>query len=182
MSELRQLVLEVKAARTRYLLAVSDLPQELSQYKPEEESWSILNITEHLVHAEDVGVLGIWKAYSAYSQGDPLWKGNLMHSGSSIEQVVENTWQPREIAPEIAAPRIGGTLAYWVAALEARQAILEALEEQLKGIPLEDIVYPHPISGPLDARQRIEFLRFHMDRHREQVESMKRDFASAGNR
>jgi len=182
MSELRQLVLGVKTARTHYLLAVSDLPQDLSKYKPDAESWSILDITEHLVHAEDVGVLGIWKAYSAYSEDDPLWKGDLIHSGSSIEQVVEDTWQPKEIAPEIAEPRIGGALAYWVAALKARQAILEALEKQLKGIPLEDIVYPHPISGPLDARQRIQFLRFHMDRHREQVESIKRDFVAAGKR
>ena len=180
MSELCQLVLEVKAARTRYIRAVAELPQGLYLYKTNENSWSILDVTEHLVHAEDVGVLGIWKAYNAFSQGDPLWKGKLVHSGSSIEQVVEDTWKPREIAPEIAKPHIGGILAYWVAALESRQAILEALEEQIKGIPLEDIVYPHPISGPLDARQRIQFLRFHIDRHREQVESIKRDFESSG--
>lgn len=182
MSELRQLILDVKTARTRYLNEVYGLSQDLSLYKPEDTSWSILDVTEHLVHAEDVGVLGIWKAYFAFSLGNSLWNGDLVHSGSSIEQVVEDTWQPKEVAPDIAAPRIGGVLAYWVSALESRQSILEALEEQLEGIQLEDIVYPHPISGPLDARQRIQFLRFHIDRHREQVESIKRDFVSGGKR
>jgi hypothetical protein len=30
-------------------------------------------------------------------------------------------------------------------------------------------VYPHFLSGPLDARQRLEFLRFHIERHTAQV-------------
>ena len=34
------------------------------------------------------------------------------------------------------------------------------------------MIFPHFLSGPLDAGQRIDFLRFHMLRHRGQIEGM----------
>lgn len=36
------------------------------------------------------------------------------------------------------------------------------------------VIAPHVISGPLDARQRLEFIRFHMDLHRRQIEAVLR--------
>ena len=178
MSELHQLIQDVDKARTRYVSCVYGLAFELSVFKPDTNAWSILDITEHLVYAEDVGVWGIWKALEAYQRGVPLWEGEHVNGGHSIEQVVGKTWKEKEIAPEVAAPRIGGVLSFWIAALEARQKILKSLAKQLEGHPLEEIIYPHPISGPLDARQRLQFLRFHIDRHREQAESIKRIYGS----
>jgi hypothetical protein len=69
-------------------------------------------------------------------------------------------------------------LAYWISALRAGHTVLEALGDELEqleaqGVPLEQIIYPHPISGPLDMRQRLEFLRFHLDRHAEQVKTLR---------
>ena len=75
--------------------------------------------------------------------------------------------------PEVAAPRLGGSLTFWIHSLRSRQYVLEALAAELAGAPLQEIIYPHPISGPLDAHQRLQFLRFHLNRHREQVERVK---------
>ena len=36
------------------------------------------------------------------------------------------------------------------------------LGEVLKGLDLEGIIFPYLISGPLDAGQRLDFLRFHL--------------------
>jgi hypothetical protein len=68
-----------------------------------------------------------------------------------------------------------------VEAFNLGQPLLEALGRFLQGMDLTTIVYPHTVSGPLDAGQRIEFLRFHMDRHRGQMERIlnRPDFPSA---
>jgi hypothetical protein len=47
--------------------------------------------------------------------------------------------------------------------------MVDQLVPVLDGLDLEVVVAPHPISGPLDARQRLEFLRFHMDLHLRQI-------------
>lgn len=173
MNEIDRLVEEVAQARVRFLTAVSGLSPAQAAFKPEPARWSILEITEHIAWAEDAGVGGMWRALDGYRQGAPLWSGEPVHRGLTIEEVVSQTWQPKEQVPEIAAPRWGGSLAYWAASLRSKQAVLEELATVLSGVDLEAIIYPHPISGPLDVRQRLAFLRFHLDRHRSQIEALK---------
>ena len=79
--------------------------------------------SQHIVRAEQSGVMGMWKALDGIRQGAPVWSGEPVHRGLSMRL------------------RFGA----------AR----------------------YPISGPLDVRQRLEFLRFHLDRHRAQVEQVK---------
>ena len=38
--------------------------------------------------------------------------------------------------------------------------------EALHGLDPSLVIFPHFLSGPLVARQRLEFLRFQLDRHR----------------
>ena len=52
--------------------------------------------------------------------------------------------------------------------------MLARLAHELETLDLESVVYPHVVSGPLDGRQRLEFLRFHLDLHRAQIEGVKR--------
>jgi hypothetical protein len=73
----------------------------------------------------------------------------------SIEEVVRRTWRDREESP--------------AAALRSCSRLLAELKVPLSLVPLEESIYPHAILGPLDARQRLEFLAFHIRRHREQV-------------
>lgn len=173
MHDVDRLIEAVAQARSRYLAAVSGLTPAQVSFKPEPTRWSVLEITEHMVWAEAVGVAGMWRALDAYRHGTPLWAGEPVHRGLSMEDVVAQTWQPKEQVPEIAAPRWGGALAFWTATLRSQQAVLEELGRALSGVALEEVIYPHPISGPLDVRQRLEFLRFHLDRHRDQVEALK---------
>ena len=172
MDDVAQLIKEVAQARERFLASVSGLSPAQATFKPEPTRWSILEITEHLVRAEEAGVSGIWHALDGYRRGEPLWSGDPVHKGLSIRKIVSRTWQPREQVPEIAAPRWGGSLSYWVATLRSKQVVLEDLARSLYGVALEHVIYPHPISGPLDVRQRLEFLGFHLDRHRGQVEAL----------
>ncbi len=172
MKKLDQLIDEVAQARARFLDAVDGVSPEQAVFKPEPGRWSILEITEHIARAEEAGVFGMWRALDGYRRGEPIWSGDPVHRGLPIEEVVARTWQPKEQVPAIAAPRWGGAFAYWIARLRSEQVVLEELAQALSGVVLEEVIYPHPLSGPLDVRQRLEFLRFHLDRHRAQVEAL----------
>lgn len=173
MTVLEQLIKEVASARDRFISSVSNLGNEQIFFKPDAEVWSILEIVEHIARAEQSGVSGIWKALDGVKSGSPVWSGDPVHRGLKIEEVIERTWQTKEKVPAIAAPQWGGSISYWLASLQAQQQVLYELGQALTGVPLEDVVFPHPISGPLDAGQRLEFLRFHLDRHRNQIETLK---------
>jgi hypothetical protein len=86
-----------------------------------------------------------------------------------IEQIIELTWQTKEKVPAIAAPRLGGPLSFWCNSLNNLQVVLESFGRHIKNDELRVQAHPHPISGPMDFQQRFEFLKFHIDRHREQV-------------
>ena len=110
----------------------------------------------------------MWGTASTFRDGN-RWTKDLPHRGKSIDQVIAETWKRKEAAPPIATPHIGGPLACWRSATRSLTPILADLAVQLEGLPLEDLIYPHFLSGPLDMRQRVDFLRFHIDRHLGQI-------------
>ncbi|GAB3784183.1 hypothetical protein GCM10028818_43370 [Spirosoma horti] len=169
MSHLNQLLEEVALARVRYSNAVSNLTDQQAQWKPSPDVWSALENTEHLYWAEHGGIWGMWRAFYAKRAGTPIWEGELIHKGLPIETIIERTWQPKEKVPAIAAPRMGGPLAFWLSAFNSLQQPLHDLAVALADEDHESVIHPHPLSGPLDIHQRYEFLRFHIDRHKDQV-------------
>lgn len=169
MSQLDQLLNDVASARARYSHEVEKLTEEQAHWKPSPDAWSATDITEHLYWAEHGGIWGMWRAFHAKRAGTPIWEGELIHKGLPIETIIERTWQEKEIVPPIAAPRMGGPVAFWLSAFMSLQQPLHDLSIALADADLESIIHPHALSGPLDIRQRFEFLRFHIDRHRKQV-------------
>lgn len=171
-SSLPTLLNEVAVARFSYMAMVGKLTNEQARYKPLSGGWSPIDITEHLYWAEHGGIWGMWRALEAHRDGTPVWSGEHRNRGKSIEVIVAETWQEKEQVPPIAAPRMGGTLAFWLAALASLQQPLEAFGREVTADELDVVIHPHPISGPLDIRQRFAFLRFHIDRHCGQVERL----------
>jgi hypothetical protein len=123
---------------------------------------------EHLYLAEISGLTKIWAATRQVRAGG-AWLDERPNHGKSIEDVIATTWKPKEVAPGIATPHIGGPLEAWISSLASLRSVLADLARELDGLDLEAIVFPHYLSGPLDGRQRLEFLRFHMERHIEQI-------------
>lgn len=158
------LIAEVRQARERLLAVVCDLSDSDGRWKPTSLEWSAAEVVEHLVLAEMAGVERIW---CAANSGEP--PSVSPNEGLSIEEIVARTWRAREKAPPNATPRGEGPLAFWVASLRSLQPVLNALADRLADMDLERVVFPHFLCGPLDARQRLEFLRFHLDRHRDQL-------------
>ena len=54
------------------------------------------------------------------------------------------------------------------------QSLLEAVPAARAGLDPAEVITPHPISGPWDARQWLAFARFHLDLHRQQIEEVMR--------
>jgi len=165
----KQLLHDVAEARQNYIAALAGFSEEQAQQKPSPESWNAVEITEHLFWAEQGGILGMWKTLLGIRAGTVSYEADRPHEGLPIDEIIRRTWQEKEIVPVIAAPRMGGPLAYWVTALHGLQDQLDTFGEVLSNDELVLIAHPHPISGPMSFDQRLEFLRFHIDRHREQV-------------
>jgi hypothetical protein len=172
MSEVREIVASVYAARTAVLDAVCGLSPEQAAFRLSENDWSTTQILEHLVLAEMSTVSRIWAAAERAQGGEP-WQGSLPNQGRSIEEIVAATWQPREQACEPVSPRLGGSLNAWISALRSLQWVLQDLATAIEDVDLGSIVLPNILSGPLDARQRLEFLRLHLQRHLSQINRLK---------
>lgn len=173
MEQLHRLIQGVEKARQAFIAEASNLTFDQIHFKPTLDAWSILQNVEHIVRAEQSGTFGLFKAIDGYRRNDLVWSGPPIHRGLSIEEVIAKTWQPKEQVPDIAAPIWGGSLNYWLTLLKAQTQLLKGLGEALSDLDLEDILFPHPISGPLDAKQRIDFLRFHLARHQLQIQNIK---------
>jgi hypothetical protein len=163
------LIDEINAARRRVLAAVDGVTPEQERLRQRPGEWSVSQVVEHLVLAEQGGIHGMWSAAHAVRNGAERWAEELPHQGRAIEEIIALTWREREDAPPAAEPQIDGPLAFCVAELEACQYLLASLGTALHGLNLEEIIYPHFLMGPLDAHQRLQFLRWHLDHHREQI-------------
>jgi hypothetical protein len=172
MSTVAELISSVEASRRRLLSAVNGLTDEQLAFRPGEGEWSVLEVLEHLYLAEISGVSKIWLAVGRVRAGE-AWTDPKPNAGKPIEVVVAATWKPKEVAPAIATPHIGGPVSFWVSATRSLSGILAELGSELDTVRLHDVVFPHYLSGPLDAGQRLEFLRFHIDRHLEQIGRIK---------
>jgi hypothetical protein len=174
MKDIAELVAEATEARARLLDRVRGLSSAQGAFRPDPTEWSIAENVEHLALAEQGSINRVWAAADGLRRGQPAWTGEPVHHGKAIEQVVTETWAPRQQAPDVATPRRRGPLSYWLVAIQCNQPLLEALPAALAGLKPSEIVTPHPISGPWDARQWLAFVRFHLDLHRGQIEGVMR--------
>lgn len=168
MTDADRLISDVERARAALIAAVDKLTDAQVAFKPADDKWSIVDVVEHLYLAEVSGIAKIWAALESLRAGKK-WTDPLPNRGKSIEAIIAATWKAKETAPPIATPHIGGPLAFWLTATRSLTPVLADLGVQLRTVTLEDIVFPHFLSGPLDGRQRLEFLRFHIERHIAQV-------------
>ncbi|HEX5506797.1 MAG TPA: DinB family protein [Thermomicrobiales bacterium] len=172
MATVSGLIADVVAARERVTAAVEGMTPAQAAFRPGPGEWSATEVIEHLVLAEQSGINRIWQAAEGQRLGRPVWSGEPVHRGLPIEEIIAKTWRDKEQAPTNATPQAGGPLAYWVACLRACQPVLETLGAALAGLDLSEVIFPHFLSGPLDAYQRLEFLRWHLDHHRRQLDDL----------
>lgn len=167
------LIDQVKIVRDSYCKRISSISETQAQRKPSPESWNVIEVTEHLYWAEQGGILGMWKTLYAIRSGQMEKRYDSIHQNLPVEEIITRTWKEKEQVPAVAAPRQGGTLIFWRYALASLQPILEGFGKDLQDDELRVQAHPHPISGPMDFQQRLEFLAFHIKRHESQIEQLQ---------
>ena len=172
MPKVFELIGEVAAARSAYFSLIVNLSESAAAVRRTEQEWSVIDITEHLFWAEQGAIFGMWKTLYAIRNGTFERSYESPHREWSVEQIIAETWKEKEQVPAVAAPRLGGTLAFWKSSLLSLQDVLQAFGDDLHDDELRLQAHPHPISGAMDFQQRLEFLRFHIERHRGQVLSI----------
>ena len=172
MNQVKKLTKEVAEARQGYIREIEQVSEKQALWKPSAEVWNVIEITEHLYWAEQGGILGMWKTLYAIRAGQYEKTYYSKFKNLPIESIIQQTWQEKEKVPAVAAPRMGGTLVFWKNALASLQLILDAFGEDIQEDELRIQAHPHPISGPMDFHQRLEFLAFHLLRHHGQVENL----------
>jgi DinB superfamily len=169
MNPIEKRINDVATARKNYLNLIRPLTDQQAQWKPAADVWNIVEITEHLFWAEHGGIFGMWKTLLAIREGTFPRKTTSIHQNMSVEEIIDRTWQAKEVVPAIAAPRMGGPIAFWAVSLASLQDVLERFGQEMVEDDLRTLAHPHPISGDMDFQQRLAFLRFHIDRHHGQV-------------
>ena len=172
MNTVAQLIDDVAAARNEFIDSIKNINEEQAAYKPSSDAWSITDNTEHLFWAEQGALFGMWKILYAIREGKATRTFESQHKKWDIETLIAKTWKEKEIVPPVAAPRLGGTLAFWKSSLRGLQQVLEDFGKDIKEEELRLLAHPHPISGDMDFQQRLEFLVFHIKRHRAQVQNI----------
>lgn len=173
LDQVRELVDEIEATRAVMLRRVEGLTPEQARWRAAPESWSVTEVLEHLVWAEHSGLNKMAVALEEWRRGSPVWVGTNDQRGESIDDIVRRTWRPKEKAPPIAEPKWGGPLPYWLAFFRSCRPALEEVAERVREDELDEVVFPHFLSGPLTLRQRLEFIRFHIQHHGPQVDAIQ---------
>lgn len=164
---------EIAETRSEVLGELEGLSTDQGAWREHDGAWSLQEVIEHLVLAERMGFDLIWLAAEAFRAGRPVWTGESENAGLSIEDIIGRTWKPKETAPPGATPEGKWSVHSWAVHLESCDLLLRRLAGHLDGLPLDQVIYPHFLSGPLDALQRLDFIRFHMQHHLPQIRRIK---------
>ena len=172
-NQLTALLESIKKSRSDVIASIANLSTAEGNKKPDPDRWNIQEVIEHLVLAERGGFDLIYTAAERFRMGDPVWVGESANDGLTIEAIIEKTWKPKEIAPPSATPTGKWSLGVWSSHFKNCDDLLTNLNHALAGLPLDQVIYPHFLCGPLNAIQRLEFIRFHIDRHIHQIADLK---------
>lgn len=172
MKEISHLASAARQARERVIKTVSGWSAEQAAFKPDPDTWSAQEILEHLYGTEFFVYSTLWMGLEGLKVNQPIWQGEHTNRGLPTEVAAAEYQAGKFKVPQGGEPKLGGSLHFWIGAFSSCQTILERLGAALKEIN-QELIFPHFVAGPLDAKQWIEMLTLHMDRHRLQIERLR---------
>ncbi|WP_079526373.1 DinB family protein [Halobacillus hunanensis] len=154
--------------RQEVLEFVESISNEQASRKPNEESWSILEVLEHLYLMEQLVV---------YQIGKSLKEGDEQQVSEKPVQQTTNRSQ-KVPAPEAVQPKGElNTLEDAKKGLEkSREATMFLVHNKEEEI-LKNRAFPHPIFGEMNLVQWVEFIGWHELRHLDQMKEVKQNIS-----
>jgi uncharacterized damage-inducible protein DinB len=160
-----------ETSRSEFLDALRDVSDSQWNLRRSTEQWSIGELAEHIVLAED---LLFRAARSALSMPEnPDWQEKTARKTEFIERVMPETVR-RAKAPESLVPGGRFTLEQAVESFEAGRArIVRFVSETDADVYRHTAEHPFPVFGTLNAFQWLLYIPLHTQRHVKQIVALK---------
>lgn len=153
-------------------MAVKKVAEEATEAlflkKPNDTSWSMAELVEHIIMVEK-GILGTIQKMGAKASTEPV-VSNI--DDAKIVKLISNRGMKVK-APEYFVPK--GIFTSKKMALEAFRAHREGIKNFITTttIPLENIGFPHFVVGMLNGESWFTFMAGHCMRHADQMAEIK---------
>ncbi len=162
----------MESSRKAFCDLVNSANEAQRQFKPTPESWSMENNAEHLLLSE----AGIFKFFEKYP---PLNSTRTVGASSKVKDFLYKFILKSPI--KVKAPIesiIPKEQMNWAELQEGWQNCRNNFQELFETIPegRENIsVFKHPIAGPMNMEQTIQFIHNHTLRHFGQIQRITKD-------
>jgi uncharacterized damage-inducible protein DinB len=158
-------------AQARFKAAVSNLTEAQSNFRPDENQWTIAEIVEHVGIVND-GLLRLTHKLLKEAELTPRPpKADLNLGHTSLDENGQHRGQFQ--APDRVRPQGGELIEDSLAKMRASLNGLAEIQSRLEAVDLSEQMFPHPFLGPINAYQWMVLLGEHEDRHRGQIERVK---------
>ncbi|MBM7647682.1 hypothetical protein JOC78_000603 [Bacillus ectoiniformans] len=154
----------IEQVRQEVLNSVTGLTNSQLNWRPEENSWSIIQVLDHLYLMERAVAKGIVSQLNDDS--------SEAVEDKPIELTVDRS--VKVTAPSFVVPADGEMNVEEVKAklAESRRSLIEIVNGS-DAEALESKSYPHPVFGSLNLKQWVPFIGFHEKRHLDQMNEIK---------
>ena len=164
-----ELVAALATSRQQLLRAVTPLPQDALDRRPEPDAWSPGEILDHLSKSE-AGTVKVCHRLLREASG----AGPDTAVGSQLEALdfagLDDRAQ-RYTSPDFVRPDRAASKDDLLTRLAASRVRLLDVARRAKGTDLTCCTFPHPLLGPLTLYQWLVFIAQHEARHTEQIVS-----------
>ena len=165
-NEREQLAALLRKSRDTYLRAVKEVPENASLARLSDDSWSIMEIAEHVAVAEHGMFRAVESGTDKVSPPNYAADAEILRRGLNRENRLQ--------APERSHPK-----GRWKSFAEAIEAFEKSRARSLEFVvnvekDLRKIESVHPLMGSLDAHQLFLIMAAHAERHTAQIEDIKR--------
>ncbi|ANF44438.1 MULTISPECIES: DinB family protein [Priestia] len=150
--------------RNDVLSSVESLTYEQLNQQPASNTWSVMQVLEHLYLMERMIVS---RVKDQLENGvDQPTEDKPFHLAVDRSRKVD---APAQVTPSNEKQ----TLEEMKSKLAESRAALIELEETASEDKLKQKSFPHPVFGLMDLKQWIDFIGYHEKRHQEQIEEIK---------
>jgi len=168
-TDIPSLIRQTDEERNQMIALVQHLSDEQDQYKLPRKSGPSMKIRSTSSSPKSPAPAKSGPQPQAFEKANP--------SGPANTPTADNPSKKSSLAPgnrkkrtaHRHAPHRRTPYPTWLGYLQLAQALLDKIEPVLTGLDPEAVLFPRFLCGPLDAAQRVDFLRFHINRHRGQI-------------
>ncbi len=169
-----------EAIRQQLKSKISNLSDAQLVFKMSENSWTIIEIVEHLAIVE-AGMTSICSALLKKSQDENLpndGSANLSSTFAERTALLKDRRSRKVEAPERVLPSGTLSIAESLAKMDENAQILKDIRHGLETIDTQKATFPHPFFGELSATEWLVLIGGHEFRHIDQIDETIENFST----